>query len=329
MRRMLVGAAGSALAIVLLGPPVLAQSCGGYQEPACTTTTAAPTTTTAPATTTTRPATTTTRVPPTTSAPTTTPVTVRGSTTTTPESEESTTTSQAPPPSIVKPAPPRVDITAGETVQVIAETNTSFDPEADPPSVTLSTSGDDATTVLAIVTVTVNEEGELVIEVEVPEDTPESIITVTIVAIDSRGVQRTIVYLFPVRAAPSTTTTLGDGEPGFLSASRGAASNGIRWADLTVVPDAEVPAVVKAIQAAIPDDATEQALLAALEAEPNSVLTVDGDVANGTLAVSVRPIDVADGSSRGLVAALSLAAAGVGLIALRRRSLAASTKESR
>jgi hypothetical protein len=45
--------------------------------------------------------------------------------------------------------------------------------------------------------------------------------------------------------------------------------------------------------------------------------------------VSVRPIDVEDSTSRGLVAAMSLGAASAGLIALRRRTLGASTKESR
>ena len=113
---------------------------------------------------------------------------------------------------------------------------------------------------------------------------------------------------------------------GALSPAAITGGRGGRWSDRPVVPPAEVPEIVRQIQAAIPDDATEQAVLSELEAEPSSVLDVDYDVDGAVLAVSVRPIDADDDTLRGLTVAMSLGAAAIGLIALqRRRSLAAAT----
>lgn len=329
-------ATGLLVVAVLL---LLTTASGALAAPVTTTTEAAPpptttttrpptTTTTRPATTTTRPATSTTAapttVPPTTSAPTTTPTTIRDEDDApilTEEEEESTTTSTAPEPQVIRSAPVQVVFEPGEPVQIVAESDTAFDPD-DEPTVTLSSNGDDATTVEIEVVASVDEDGKLVIDVVVPEDTPESIITVTITAVDSRGVTRTLVYLFPVRGASTTSTTESDA----LSA-RPAALAPRSWSELPVVPASEVPAIVTQIQAAIPDDATEQALLAELDAEPESVLTVDID--DAALAVSVRPVDQANGTARGLVAALALGLASLGLISLRRRAESVQPKGSR
>lgn len=137
--------------------------------------------------------------------PTTTTVSFRPTTTTVLEEQEYTTTSTAPPPQVVRSEPVQVVFTPGEVVQIVAESDVAFDPDEEP-TVTLGSTGDDTTTVEIEVVATVDEDGNLVIDVVVPEDTPESIITVTINAVDSRGVTRTLVYLFPV-AGPSTTTT--------------------------------------------------------------------------------------------------------------------------
>jgi filamentous hemagglutinin family protein len=141
--------------------------------------------------------------------PTTTPTTIRPTTSTTPESEEFSTTTTAPPPQIVRAYPVPVVFTPGEPVEIPVESDVAFDPTEEP-VVRLSTTGDDATTVEIEVVTTVDEDGNMVVEVLVPEDTPESIITVTINAVDSRGVTRSLVYLFPVRGPSTTSTTASD-----------------------------------------------------------------------------------------------------------------------
>lgn len=321
---MLVAVAGGAA----LAPAVLAQSYGETPPPTTATTTTRPaTTTTRPTTTTTRP-TATTAAPSTTSAPTTTPTTIRDEDDApilTEEEEESTTTSTAPEPQVIRSSPVQVVFTPGEPAQIIAESDTAFDADEEP-SVTLSSNGDDATTVEIEVVASVDEDGNLVIDVVVPADTPESIITVTITAVDSRGNTRTLVYLFPVAGASTTSTTESDALRRPAGAPALAAKN---WADLPVVPESEVPALVKKIQAAIPDDATEQALLAELAAEPDSVLVVDGDLSDAVLAVSVRPIDDEDDSQRSLVAAVAVGMAGIGLLVLRRNPQSALQEGSR
>ena len=303
-------------------------------EATTTTTTTDPgprrtTTTTRPTTTTTRAVTTTTAAPPTTNAPTTSPTTIRAGDDF--ETDSSVTaTSQAPATSIVKPEPIRQEIEAGDTLEVTADTgDVTFDAE-EAPEVTLSENGDDEETIQPVITVTVNPDtGELEITVEVPPDTPTSIVTLTITAIDSRGQRRTLVYLLSVKGVDRTTDTTISDE---LSRPRPAGTSGgkgLRWSELPVVPESEVPSIVRQIQAAIPDDTTEQALVTELQAERRAVLDIDYDVDGTVLAVSVRPIDAEDGTSRGLVTAMSLAAASIGLIVLRRRTLAAQMEDAR
>ena len=298
MNRIPRAAALGALVVLGVAAPALAQ----YDDP---TTTTRPTTTTTRPTTTTAAPTTTTAAPTTTNAPTTTPTTVRSSTSTTPESQESTTTTTAPPPVVVKPAPVQVVFEPGAPVQIVAETEVAFDEDVEP-TVTVSGTGSDPTTVVIEVVASVDEDGNLVVDVIVPEDAPEGIIAVTIVAVDARGSERTLVYLFPVSRSTTTTTSPA------LRLS-GAKS----WDELPVVPVSEVPAIVRQIQASIPDDAAEQSLLTELAADPESVLVID----DATLAVSVRPYDeiTDDETARPLVAALAVAVAGGGLLVLRRR----------
>ena len=291
---------GAAAALVVLAAS--AAPAAAQYEPSTSTTQAT--------TTTTRPVTTTTRPPATTTPPTTTPTTIRQPTTTTPESEASTTTTTAPEPAVVRSQPVQVVFTPGEPAQIVAASDVAFDPD-DEPTVTLSTTGDDATTVEIEVVASVDENGNLVIDVLVPEDTPESIIVVTIQAVDARGVQRTLVYLFPV-AGPSTTTTTASDALSFRPAAGSALPRS--WAELKVVPPSEVPEIVRQLQASVPDEATEQAILAELRANPEAQLVVHG----GSILASTS-IPAAAEESRPFVAGLAVALAGVGLLVLRRR----------
>jgi hypothetical protein len=314
--------AAAAAAATFAAPPALAQYDTTTTTRATTTTTRATTTTTRQTTSTTSAATTT-EVPPTTAAPTTTPTTIRDEEDApilTEEEQESTTTSTAPEPVVVRSEAVQVVFIPGEPAQIVAESDVAFDPD-DEPTVTISGTGDDSATVEIEVVASVDENGNLVIDVLVPEDTPESIIVVTIVAIDSLGRERTLVYLFPV-AGPSTTTTT---DPDGLSLPRGASATS--WDELPVVPVANVPLITQKVQAAIPDDTTEQALLAELDAEPSSVLTVEGDLSgdltDAELAVTVKPIESDNDMARGAAAAIAVGAAALGIVALRRRTPAA------
>jgi hypothetical protein len=154
-----------------------------------------------------------------------------------------------------------------------------------------------------------------------PRASTALIVTVTIRAVDSRGIIRSLVYLIPVGGGGTTSTTDGIGTQSLRRSGAVSTGKGVRYEHVARIPDAELPAVVHQIQAAIPDDATEQALLAELVAAPHSALAVDYDVSNGTLAVNVRPIESSEGTGRGQVAASALGLASGGLLVLRRRNV--------
>lgn len=154
-------------------------------------------------TTTTRPPTTSTRPPRaedfewTTVAPTTRPPQERSESSE--EFEESNNTTPAPPPTRASAGSVQSALVPGEVRDVDVESDVAFDPDVEP-EVTLGGTGDSGTPPEAEVVATVDADGQLKLQIVVPEGTEAQIISVSVVATDSRGVKRTIVYLFPVTA---------------------------------------------------------------------------------------------------------------------------------
>jgi hypothetical protein len=221
----------------------------------------------------------------------------------------------------------QVVFTPGEPVQIVAESDVAFEP-ASVPTVTISSTGDDATTVEVEVIASVDADGNLVIDVVVPEDTPESIVVVTIRALDSRGVERTLVYLFPVAGPSTTTTTAGD------ALSRGGAARSSaeiakeierimggaptpRWDQLPVVPVADVPVLVQQLQASVPDHETAQRLADAVTDGSGRYL----DVKDGAIVASTPAATSGDIGALPLLLAGGVVLLGGGLLVQRRRTI--------
>jgi hypothetical protein len=222
-------------------------------------------------------------------------------------------------PGIRTPLPNDIEDSDGNAVE--------FDPDIAPTAAVRGTGTQSATLGDVDISAEIDPDtGELIVEITVPEDTPSQIVMVTIRAVDSRGLTRSIVYLIPVGGGGTTTST-GATEVAWLLRRPAAAPSvkGVRYEHLATIPEADLPVVVKQIEAAIPDDATEQALLAELAVDPDTVLDFD----EAALAVSVRRIRDAGDSQRSLFAAMVVALVGIGLVATRRRKMAGLLEESR
>jgi hypothetical protein len=253
-------------------------------------------------------------------APPPTTTTTRATTTTT---EDTTTTSEAPTTTVALetteaprndnvflPAPLEDTITPDNPATITNTSDVAFDPDVEP-AITTRGVGDSAP-LQATVTATINDEGQLVIEVSVPEGTPEGILVVSVVVQDALGRQRTVIYLFPVQ----------DDEDSSELRATGAAASGIPTVTVTDV-DLDAAAQFKGNVEEVITELEHQIVEAgpakvARAVSAGASLTLDGV----QLLLDGDAIASSDdaGAGRGIFAAVAVAAAGCGLIVLRRRT---------